>query len=522
MSSQLASAKTRRAKKKRPTDPDKQQAYELPPLPSILTQPLGLEGWTALEPVLLAALASEEPLLLVGPHGSAKSFLLERLAQALNLDYRFYNASLINYDDLVGIPMPSDDRKSLQYISTPSAIWDSEVVFFDEINRTRPELQNKLFPIVHERRVQGIQLQRLRYRWSAMNPPPVAEGSDETADVYLGAEPLDPALADRFCFVLEVPGWQQLTEAEKRRIFRDQFDGGHPFRVPPADLVARARERLQNLQTTPPRNLEDYLLTLLAQLEANKVFFSARRATMFHRNILAVHAARETLYETAFPDIPPCITDWSTSALVALQNSLPQLAQGRKPDSALLLAAHRHAWEVSRLDAENPWRELLQIKEPFERCVAAIRMGTRVDDSHLSQLILDALAEQQDIAHRKAVALTIYLAVHRTRDLQATVYETLAQELRPILEPGEHEHDPDACSRVRYRQVKKLCAELDAQENGGQSLRIKYGRNLLQGLLDGGFESKTPRQVYGFFCRVWDQLIDGDGRRAAPEAGSGR
>ena len=136
--------------------------YDLPPLPSLLTQPLGLEGWTALEPVLLAALASEEPLLLIGPHGSAKSFLLERLARALGLEFRFYNASLINYDDLVGVPIPSADRKRLEYISTPSAIWESEVVFFDEINRTRPELQNKLFPIVHERRVQGIPLERLR------------------------------------------------------------------------------------------------------------------------------------------------------------------------------------------------------------------------------------------------------------------------------------------------------------------------------------------------------------------------
>lgn len=84
---------------------------------SILTQPLGLEGWTALEPVVLAALASEEPLILIGRHGSAKSFLLERLAQSLRLDYRFYNASLINFDDLVGIPVPDEQQRSLRYYS---------------------------------------------------------------------------------------------------------------------------------------------------------------------------------------------------------------------------------------------------------------------------------------------------------------------------------------------------------------------------------------------------------------------
>src|SRR6476659_6253552 len=95
---------------------------------SLLTRPLGLLGWERLEPVLLAALTTRDPLLLVGRHGTAKSFLLERLAQALGLVYRFYNASLINYDDLLGIPAPDETQSSLRYITTPTKIWDAEVV----------------------------------------------------------------------------------------------------------------------------------------------------------------------------------------------------------------------------------------------------------------------------------------------------------------------------------------------------------------------------------------------------------
>ena len=65
-------------------------------------------------------------MLLVGRHGAAKSFLLERLAEALGLEFRFYNASLVNFDDLVGFPVPEEDKNSLRYIGTPSAIWRSE------------------------------------------------------------------------------------------------------------------------------------------------------------------------------------------------------------------------------------------------------------------------------------------------------------------------------------------------------------------------------------------------------------
>ena len=47
---------------------------------------LALHGLDHLDAVVVAALASEEPLLLVGPHGSAKSALLNRIASALGLE----------------------------------------------------------------------------------------------------------------------------------------------------------------------------------------------------------------------------------------------------------------------------------------------------------------------------------------------------------------------------------------------------------------------------------------------------
>src|SRR5437868_7126337 len=119
--------------------------------PSFLFR-LGLYGLGHLDAPVLAALATETPLLLIGPHGSAKSALLERLADALNLEHRHYNASLISFDDLIGFPVPDGD--GLRYLRTPGTLWEAQSVFLDEISRCRPEVQNKLFSIVHERRVQ--------------------------------------------------------------------------------------------------------------------------------------------------------------------------------------------------------------------------------------------------------------------------------------------------------------------------------------------------------------------------------
>jgi len=104
-----------------------------------LTASLGVVGWERLDAVLLAALATESPLLLVGAHGTAKTLVAERVAAALGLEFRHYNASLINYDDLVGIPMPDESASRLRFVATPGAIWEAEFVLLDELSRCRPD-----------------------------------------------------------------------------------------------------------------------------------------------------------------------------------------------------------------------------------------------------------------------------------------------------------------------------------------------------------------------------------------------
>ena len=129
----------------RKKQPAPEQAVEPATKPrSALIGSLGIVGLQEIEPVLLAALVQEDPILLIGNHGTGKRYILRQLAAALNLEWRHYNASLLNFDDLVGFPVP-DNSGGLRYAKTPCSVWEAEVVFFDEISRCRPELQNKLF-----------------------------------------------------------------------------------------------------------------------------------------------------------------------------------------------------------------------------------------------------------------------------------------------------------------------------------------------------------------------------------------
>ena len=258
-----------------------------------LLRALGIAGWGALEPAILAALATESPILLIGPHGTAKTLLLQRLAEALGLAFRHYNASILSFDDLLGYPVPQDGR--LVYLQTPATIWEAEAVLFDEVSRCRPELQNKLFPLVHERVAQGLPLTRLRHRWAAMNPPPGDQSAAADGVSYDGAEPLDVALADRFSFVLEVPVLGQLGEDDRRAVLlgggRPQPDASDKLR----GAVERCRALLAEAQDRLRGRAAEYVDVLAAKLAAAGHPLSTRRAVTLVRNVESLWAAQRAL-----------------------------------------------------------------------------------------------------------------------------------------------------------------------------------------------------------------------------------
>jgi len=468
---------------------------------SLLTQPLGLEGWQALEPVILAALIAGDPLLLVGRHGTAKSFLLERLAQALGLVFRFYNTSLVNYDDLVGIPVPNDDQSALRYLATPSAIWDAEVVFMDELSRARPELQNKVFPIIHERRIQGVDLPKLRYRWAAMNPPPAVDGAGEEP-AYLGAEPLDPALADRFLFIVEAPGWESLTDDERRRVLLDQFRGRHDFPVPVADLLAHGHAVFAALTSAPPAPLADYLIALAPMAAKAGHVLSIRRVTLLLRSILAVQAARVTLSEFSGQPRPA----WEDSAWLAFRNGLPGVAEGVPRDEVALLAAHRQAWNLCGLEANDPWRHLLAVPDPAERLALACQLGDALPDIDFARLVTEALAAQPVRAFRTALALVVYLRLHRGRELPGVAVETLATELSRVFGDNTRSVQVYGQQLTACREVASLCATFQTAPNHPDSERDRQARVLLNSLLPDGFADTSPPRVLHRFHELWERF----------------
>ena len=106
---------------------------------------------------------------------------------------------------------------------------------------------------------------------------------------YLGSEPLDPALADRFPFVVPVPDWKQLSKAERRRLvsWKDQVDvmdadpDWHPEVL--RELVAETASLIPLVEAEVNEWLTDYIVLVVDLLEKAQLPQSPRRARMLAR-----------------------------------------------------------------------------------------------------------------------------------------------------------------------------------------------------------------------------------------------
>ena len=412
-----------------------------------LLRGIGIVGLRDLEPVILAALVTEEPLLLIGAHGTGKSLLLTRISEALGLEFRHYNASLLNFDDLVGFPLPTPGG-SLEYIKTPAAIWGAETVIFDEISRCRPDMQNKLFPVVHERRIQGILLESLRYRWAAMNPPV----SEEDESGYVGSEPLDPALADRFAFVVVMPGWELYDEEEQVAVIRgDDGTVGAEAADRLRRCIASAKAALPAVGNALGEQIAVYVRTVLALLAQAGLPLSPRRAGMLHRTILAVQAVSASLSLDSDP---------AEATLLALRNALPQRAQGIAIPETKLLGAHREAWRLAGVEKNDPLRAILTTADPVDRVQLAVG-SKKLRKGDFSTIVADTLSQLPPGA-REAVVVYLFEtdAVGR---LNAAIAEQVASVYADLAAPVSFSETVHA-SRPRYAtwsRIKDILSRLD-------------------------------------------------------------
>jgi hypothetical protein len=281
-----------------------------------------------------------------------------------------------------------------------------------------------------------------------MNPP----STDDNDNGYSGSEPLDTALADRFAFVVEMPTWAQLSEAEQLAVIRATDSAVDPQAALALQaMLATIRSALPALEHSLGTAVAEYVRVVAALLPQAGIPLSPRRTGMLFRTVLAVHAAALT--------VDPRLTA-SDCTYLALRCSLPQRAQGLAINATKLLAAHREAWRLAGIKPNDPLRAILLTADPVERLRLSIAAPS-LPKGEFSGIVADALAQRPKGAHDAAIVCLF--ETDAAGRLNAAVAEQVAQRYRAMaVFPQFSETLHATSSRFKtWSQIKNLLSRLD-------------------------------------------------------------
>ncbi len=433
---------------------------------------LGVFGFDKYEPVILSALVTEDPMMLIGQSGTGKTYLLNTLSEVLELEHRHYNASLISFDDLVGFPYPDAENGNVRFLETPATVWGAESVLIDEISRCKPEHQNRLFSLVHERKIQGITLKNLRYRWSAMNP--CSSDQNELED-YAGSEPLDPALADRFSLFIWAVDWNDLSDEGRRKVAEPGGEGkiasdGGKLRQ---QISIWRKAFLEQLEYCPPLIIE-YVTTAVTALNSAGVRVSPRRSRLIARSLLAATIISGKPADRLFKTI--------------LDASLPHITWGMQISKEVVSAAHRAAWD-SASDSATRWVHAFMAEKSLARKLSILLGQTSGPDAG-SQAVAQLLATESKERAAAFSFVTYPAGALGKLPIGAEGVNDLGKVASPILSvDGEISwQERMNQSATKHPELERFASVLNRLEGG----RLERARQFFNWCLVSGVKPQDP------------------------------
>ena len=443
---------------------------------------IGVLGFDPLEKVILAALVTEEPILIIGRPGTDKANLLVYISQALGLSFKKVNAAMTSKLDLTGMPVVKDNDDKITFISAPDSVWKKQALVFDLLNEAKPICMSVISSILFEKQINGYPMETLQYRWATMENTDLFN-SDMTAfkrrNIYLEEE-----LVENFAFIIEAPTWDHFSVEEKLEGFISGFT--HPVKELNNELIAfisKLKPLYEEQLLFPKPKLAAYACLVTSLLNEGGVYVSVQRSLQLLRNLVALDLVHEHWNGEENKD------KLGDTLLLGLTNTLTQKAFHEKIPDRLIQAIHRNMMQqLFNEKQENDWIGIFMKAGLTEK--------------------IDMLFDNTVDKDLKSLAF-IHFFNHST----ITERAMLVFSAQPIL------HRFDILNEEAFNMLTKCFKEILHVD--GEIKWLEFSRNMEKGnliwsncqvyllTLPGGQTSKRYKRAYQFFIYLMthDKLI---------------
>ena len=385
---------------------------------------IGVLGFDPLEKVILAALVTEEPILIIGRPGTDKANLLVYISQALGLSFKKVNAAMTSKLEITGMPVVKDNDDKITFISAPYSVWKKQALVFDLLNEAKPICMSVISSILFEKQINGYPMETLQYRWATMENTDLFN-SDMTAfkrrNIYLEEE-----LVENFAFIIEAPTWDHFSVEEKLEGFISGFT--HPVKELNNELIAfisKLKPLYEEQLLFPKPKLAAYACLVTSLLNEGGVYVSVQRSLQLLRNLVALDLVNEHWNEEENKD------KMGDTLLLGLTNTLTQKAFHEKIPDRLIQAIHRNMMQqLFNEKQENDWIGI------FMKAGLTEKMDMLFDntvDKDLKSLAFIHFFNHSTITERAMLVFSAQPILHRFDILNEEAFNMLTKCFKEIL-----------------------------------------------------------------------------------------
>ena len=293
---------------------------------SLFIESLNFQNLEYKEPVLLAALALEKPVLLIGEYGCSNNKLLERLSK--ELDISFHNCLAPQLNNTL---MTNEEK-----------MHKTEALNLDLIDKTSEDTQYDIISLITKSKIKNISLKNLKYCWATTG-----------SFIEKSNNPICFQLMETFYFIIKTPSFVDLDEDDRYLVIKNTDLEEKPLKINLKKLVDKTKQQIEILKKSSKEEINKYIYTLTKLIEGKIGNISIERVAILKESLYAIYAAKTVINECKNSKNKTTLKDVINSHI---QNTLPFIFN--VDDKKTLNKICNEAFEIS-IQSDTPDKEIL-------------------------------------------------------------------------------------------------------------------------------------------------------------------